>query len=390
MSSHKNLLKTLFVLGLIIGSFNVYATTDGTIDATYHGALLCTNDSCTTTSRINFGKFTNVPSANVTVSDSELKGYIWGEGFGWVVLNCFNTASGCSSTNGNFKVANDGQGHLSGYAWGENTGWINFGPFLNSSATPVSINSAGQFGGWAWAENNGWIKFDCSVSDACVVTDWRAAVVPPTCTLPQVLEGGICVTPVTCTLPQVLEGGVCVTPVTPPTPPSSGHTSSGSTPFGVPLTSVTPVVPPVVVPPVIVPPIVPVVPVVPPIVKPAKPTTPVTPAKPVNNGGHTTTPSHPVVYPTEPVTPPTPPIVTGKAPTKHTNPTTPNSKTTKVSSSKLGDIVSNMIDTSTAAFAQSKVLVNQFGQFVLVSFSNTATAIKNAMIDIFQMFRINW
>jgi hypothetical protein len=361
MSSYKNLFKTLFILGLIIGSFNVYAVTDSTIDATYHGALLCTNDTCTTTSRINFGKFTHVPDYNVTVSDSELKGYIWGEGFGWVVLNCFNTASGCSSTNGNFKVANDGQGNLSGYAWGQNTGWINFGPFLNSSATSVYINDAGQFGGWAWAENNGWIKFDCSVSDACVVTDWRETIAPPTCTLPQVLEHDVCVTPVT--------------------PPSSGHTSSGSSPSGtvVIVPPVTPVIPPVIVPPV--------VPIVPPIVKPAKPTVPATPSKPAN-GVHTTTPSSPVVSPVEPVTPPTPPVVTGKAPIKPTTPAPTNGKTTNVSSGKLGTIISNMIDTTIAAFFQTKVIIAQVSNFVVASFGNTVTAIKNAIVNIFQMFKL--
>jgi hypothetical protein len=45
----------------------------------------------------------------------------------------------------------------------------------------------------------------------------KNVVTQPTCTLPQVLQGGVCVTPVVpiCNLPQVLQGGVCVTPVVP-------------------------------------------------------------------------------------------------------------------------------------------------------------------------------
>ena len=168
----------LFIIISVVSlSFSYALAASGTINSSNHSALLCTNDTCTTTAQINFGYFTNTPSSNVIVTDSSLSGFIWGESFGWVVLNCSNTISGCSPTNGNFKVSNDGQGNLSGYAWGENTGWLNFGPFLNSSASPVTIDSLGKFDGWAWAQNYGWIKFDCSVTNACVETDWRPTVV---------------------------------------------------------------------------------------------------------------------------------------------------------------------------------------------------------------------
>ncbi len=147
----------------------------GSISASSYTAQVCENTACTVTSTspVNFGVFATTPASNVTVTDTALSGFIWGKSFGWAVLNCGNTTSGCISANANFKVSNDGQGHLSGYAWGETSGWINFGPFSNSVTSPVSINSSGQFNGYAWTENHGWIKFDCSNPSYCVTTDWR-------------------------------------------------------------------------------------------------------------------------------------------------------------------------------------------------------------------------
>ena len=145
----------LFIF-LIGGFFHVIAsTTNGTIDVNNHTALLCMDDTCVTTTRINF-----LPTKGtaVHVTNSGLTGDIWSEEAGWINLN--PTRAG---------VRNTDQGILSGYAWGENTGWINFSP----SNGGVVINSIGQFVGWAWAQNFGWIKFDCSVNDACVKTDWR-------------------------------------------------------------------------------------------------------------------------------------------------------------------------------------------------------------------------
>jgi hypothetical protein len=45
---------------------------------------------------------------------------------------------------------------ITGYAWGENVGWINFNP----TGGGVTINpSTGVFSGYAWGENIGWINF---------------------------------------------------------------------------------------------------------------------------------------------------------------------------------------------------------------------------------------
>ncbi len=172
----------MFYFGVVNYSFA--SIINGTVDSTNHSAQVCENDACTTTptSEINFGYFTTPQdSYNVHLTDTELTGLVWGESFGWVVLNCINTTSGCSSTNGNFKVANTSNGSLSGYGWGENAGWINFGPFVNNSATTVVINSTGQFNGYAWSQNYGWIKFDCSDPLYCVQTDWRPATARPEC-----------------------------------------------------------------------------------------------------------------------------------------------------------------------------------------------------------------
>lgn len=178
----QNKIYKLFVISFLFFfnqvSFVGASSTIGTIlYSNYYTAQLCENSSCsqTDTSTINFGRFGSNSNNNVTVKADGLSGYIWSEKFGWAVLDCANTTSGCSSSNGNFKVANDGDGNLSGYAWGETSGWINFGPFLNNSAQPVTINSEGEFNGYAWVQNFGWIKFDCSLTDYCVKTDWRKA-----------------------------------------------------------------------------------------------------------------------------------------------------------------------------------------------------------------------
>ncbi len=158
----------------------------GTIDPNNDGSYkaVIENTDLGSATSINFGKFTTQSAKNITVSDSELRGYAWGEGVGWIVMNCADATSGCSSTNGNFKVANDGNGNLSGYAWGENTGWINFGPFTNASISTVKIAN-GEFGGtlgsagYAWSQNYGFIKFDCASASSCVKTDWAPTTSNP-------------------------------------------------------------------------------------------------------------------------------------------------------------------------------------------------------------------
>jgi hypothetical protein len=148
--------KYVFILISITGFFSVYAsTTDGTADATSHSALLCTNDVCTTTSQINF---LTTQGIAIHITDTVITGKAWSEDMGWINMNPAQSG-----------VTNTSSGVLGGYAWGENSGWINFAPTNGG----VTINSTGQFAGYAWAQNYGWIKFDCSVTNACLVTDWR-------------------------------------------------------------------------------------------------------------------------------------------------------------------------------------------------------------------------
>ena len=177
MKYKKEILKIFIALLFFSAASLSHASmTDGTIDPAFHNAQVCENDACTSTatSGVNFGYFTNNPNSNVHVLDTELTGYIWGASFGWVNLNCAQAASGCTVNNGNFKVVNTTAGNLSGYAWGENAGWINFGPFVNSSTSPINIDPSGAFKGYAWSQNFGWIKFDCATGvDFCVKTDWR-------------------------------------------------------------------------------------------------------------------------------------------------------------------------------------------------------------------------
>jgi|GEM_PF-5132069 len=180
--------RALLIVVLWLASISVVAAspTLGTIDPRGVGnwKALFENSTLSSAPTLNFGKFTTQSAYNITVSSSELRGFAWGEGTGWIITNCADTTSGCSGVNGNFKVANDGNGNLSGYAWGENTGWVNFGPFTNPAISTVKITS-GLFGGslgnagYAWAQNYGWIKFDCSNPASCVETDWGVVTTSP-------------------------------------------------------------------------------------------------------------------------------------------------------------------------------------------------------------------
>ena len=98
----------------------------------------------------------------VTVTDTEVTGFVWAENIGWVNLT--------PTTYGG--VTNDGSGNLGGYAWGENVGWINFNP----TGGGVTIDNEGNFDGWAWGENIGWIHFQNLSVPYKVQTAWSAEV----------------------------------------------------------------------------------------------------------------------------------------------------------------------------------------------------------------------
>ena len=161
------------------------STTVGMIDPNNvgHNRAVFMNDASTTAddTNVNTGKFTTATSANVTVTSSQLAGFMWSEVAGWISLNCVaNGGANCASS-GNWGIVNDGNGNLSGYAWGENTGWISFycgNTGLTNCATNgnyrVVINpTTGQFSGFAWSQNYGWLQFNCNITNACTETDWR-------------------------------------------------------------------------------------------------------------------------------------------------------------------------------------------------------------------------
>lgn len=158
----KHFLTSFFVTVVLAGTFlagtpAAFAAT-GTIDATSRFSQFrdYDGDNDSTFDRINWKTTNGTP---VTVTDSAITGYIWGETVGWINLD---------PTNGG--VTNTIGGILGGYAWGENTGWINFAPTNGG----VTINtSTGEFSGDAWSQNYGWITFSCPGTDTCVKTDWR-------------------------------------------------------------------------------------------------------------------------------------------------------------------------------------------------------------------------
>lgn len=111
--------------------------------------------------KVNFG----TTEGDVTVTDTEMTGYAWGDEVGWINFQ---------PTNGG--IVNDGDGNLSGYAWGELAGWINFNP-TNGGVTLVAVDSdTSAFTGYAWSENYGWLSLNCSDESACGSDDYKVWV----------------------------------------------------------------------------------------------------------------------------------------------------------------------------------------------------------------------
>ncbi len=133
---------------------------------TFAGNIDPNNDGSQYAYGENIGWLNFEPNAGpgVTVTDTQLTGFIWAENIGWIKLD--------PSYGG---VTNDGTGLLSGYAWGENVGWINFNPNVLGSQNHygVTIDSEGNFNGWAWGENVGWVHLRATTPVAYKVrTSW--------------------------------------------------------------------------------------------------------------------------------------------------------------------------------------------------------------------------
>ncbi len=244
----------LILVGTIVVSRANAAT--GTIDATDYIAQF-TEDG----SDVLFRTTNGTP---ISVSDSAITGYAWGENAGWI--NFAPTNGGVTNTTG---------GVLGGYAWGENAGWINFAPTNGG----VTINtSTGQFSGYAWSEVFGWLKFDCGAG-ACVKTSWTPTSTPPPTTPP----GGVIIippTPTCATNPSLCAPTPTVCEINPALCVEPPATCATNPALCVPINPVEPpIIPPVVPPvtlPIVPPPTIP--PVVPPNIPPSNP--PSTPADP--------------------------------------------------------------------------------------------------------------
>ena len=235
-----------FILPILVFSFfTFYAQAGtGTIDGTYDTAEFVMSDGLGGTvfnpdgGTIKFQCDTNCTGNNwgITITDTSISGYAWGDEVGWIKFKCTENCTG-NDWGVDVEVATVTTGILSGYAWGQNTGWINFDPSKGGVTITTTIDES-EFSGYAWAQNYGWIKFDCSaagiLAGQCVKTNWQPTLGggggdggSTTCSLPNTLVNGICTPPsTTCSLPNTLVNGVCTPPTTPtfcqlnPTDPS--------------------------------------------------------------------------------------------------------------------------------------------------------------------------
>jgi hypothetical protein len=157
---------TAFIFTLAFSFTLTFASqTSGTIDATYHNAVVCNDGPCSSQSTINFlpTGATAISIADINGVTANITGNAWGSTLGWI--NMSPTGYGVS--------VNIATGAVSGYAYSQVSGWINFAP----TSYGVTIDASGNFNGYAWTggENGGWIKFDCTgpSTAVCVRTDWR-------------------------------------------------------------------------------------------------------------------------------------------------------------------------------------------------------------------------
>jgi len=107
----------------------------------------------------------------ITATPHLLSGYGWGENVGWINFGDGTPDSGdfySNTSNTDFGVNLDGEGHLTGYAWGENIGWIKFGTVQGGE---VILTPAGVFSGYAWGENIGWITMGAAYGFRLADTD---------------------------------------------------------------------------------------------------------------------------------------------------------------------------------------------------------------------------
>jgi len=158
-----------FTLALC-GHVAIASESQGSIQSGFNLTKICKSIDCSSFGNVNWKPTLNTNTTgatSVSVTDSIVTGYIWGDEIGWVNLQ----------PTGYGVIVNPNTGALSGYAYANVGSWINFSPTSVSGGMPVgvSINSQGQFTGWAYVSgmNGGWMEFDCSSASTCITTDWR-------------------------------------------------------------------------------------------------------------------------------------------------------------------------------------------------------------------------
>lgn len=88
----------------------------------------------------------------------------------------------CSGSAGSWFVSKNGS-ELAGYAWNDGIGWVSFNCSNTGSCATVdykvSILQNGNFTGWAWADSVGWISFNCADASTCNSIDYRVKKTAP-------------------------------------------------------------------------------------------------------------------------------------------------------------------------------------------------------------------
>jgi hypothetical protein len=170
MSKNQLIFVTCAFALALCGHVALASESQGIIENGFNLTKICKTIDCSSYGNVNWKPTLNANTTGavaVTITDSSITGYLWGDEIGWVNLQ----------PTGYGVTVNPNTGALSGYAYANVGSWINFSPTSVSGGTPVgvSINAQGQFTGWAYVSgiNGGWMEFDCSLASTCMQTDWR-------------------------------------------------------------------------------------------------------------------------------------------------------------------------------------------------------------------------
>jgi hypothetical protein len=170
MSKNRVIFATCAFTLALCGHVAIASESQGSIQNGFNLTKICKSIDCSSYGNVNWKPTLNANTTGatvVTITDSSITGYLWGDEIGWVNLQ----------PTGYGVTVNPNTGALSGYAYANVGSWINFSPTTVSGgmSVGVSINAQGQFSGWAYVSgiDGGWMEFDCSSAATCITTDWR-------------------------------------------------------------------------------------------------------------------------------------------------------------------------------------------------------------------------